>query len=129
MDYTPVQDKSVPGSGDAPKFLPFIKEQVIPFVETNYQVNPSKRVLMGSSYGGTFTLFALFTEPSLFTGYVAGSPVTVYGNQFAFKQEEEYAKSHTELPARLFLAVGGEESLKQPVQMFMDALKARTNRA
>jgi predicted alpha/beta superfamily hydrolase len=124
-DLTPVEDQSFPGSGDAPKFLTFIKSQLIPFIESNYQVNTSKRVLMGSSFGGTFTLYTLFTDPTLFTGYVAGSPVTVFGNRFAFDQEAAYAKIHQELPVRLYLAVGEVEDLKQPVQMFMDVLKER----
>lgn len=125
MDYTPVQDSSIPGSGDAPKFHSFFKDQLIPFVETNYRANTGLRYLMGSSFGGTFTLYALFTEPSLFVGYVAASPVTVYGSRFAFEQEEAYASSHKELPARLFLAVGEQESLKHPVETFMDVLRKR----
>jgi predicted alpha/beta superfamily hydrolase len=125
MDYTPVNEKSFKGSGDAPKFLSFIKEQLIPFIESNYRTDPSQRILMGSSFGGTFTLFALFTEPTLFSGYVSSSPVVVYGNQFAFDQDAEYAKNHSELPAKLFLAVGELEDLKQPVKMFMDVLRER----
>jgi predicted alpha/beta superfamily hydrolase len=125
MDYTPVKDASIKGSGDAPKFLAFLKEQLIPFIETNFRADPTQRVLMGSSFGGTFTLFALFSEPTLFSGYVASSPVTVYGSNFAFKQEEAYAGSHKDLPVKLFLGVGEMESLKLPVQKFMDVLRAR----
>lgn len=125
MDYTPVSDKSINGSGDAPKFLSFLKEQVMPLIETTYQVNPSRRVLMGSSFGGTFTLFVLYTEPALFSGYIASSPVTVYGNRFAFQQDETYAGSHNDLPVRLYIGVGETESLKQPVEMFIDVLRKR----
>lgn len=125
MDYTPVQESTIPGSGDASKFHTFMKDQLIPFIEENYRANPNLRYLMGSSYGGTFTLFALFTEPALFTGYVAASPVTVYGNRFAFEQEESYASEHADLPARLYLAVGELESLRTPVEMYMDVLEER----
>lgn len=125
MDLTPVKDDQIPGSGGAPMFLKFIKEQVIPFVETNYQVNTEKRVLMGSSYGGTFTLFTLFSDPALFTGYVASSPVTVYGNRFAFEQEAAFFEKHKDLPVRLFLSVGEKEGLLQPVRSFMEVLKGR----
>src|SRR5215217_3971290 len=78
MDYTPTAVKSVPGSGDAAKFLTFLKTQVFPFVEKNYQADSSKRILMGSSYGGLFTLYALFSEPGLFYGAVAASPAVSY---------------------------------------------------
>src|SRR5512145_1398320 len=46
MDYTPVHQIFVPGSGDAPKFLSFLKEQLIPFVEKEYRADASRRVLM-----------------------------------------------------------------------------------
>ena len=116
MDYTPVPDASIPGSGDASKFLAFLKEELMPFIESNYRVESSRRVLMGSSFGGTFTLYAMFSEPTLFSGYVAASPSVVYGQGFAFQQETEYASAHQDLPVRLFLSVGGLESLKGPVE-------------
>jgi len=125
MDYTPVPDAFIPGSGDAPKFFAFLKEELLPFIESNYRVDPSQRILMGSSFGGTFTLYAMFTEPSLFSGYVAASPSVVYGNRNVFKQEAEYANSNQALPARLFLSVGGLEELAYPVHEFMDVLNER----
>jgi len=125
MDFTPVHDDTVRGSGDAPKFLSFIKTELMPFIESNYRIDTSKQVLMGSSYGGPFTLYTLCTEPSLFKGYVASSPVTVYGNRFAFDQEENYAASHKELPARLFIGVGGDENLLEPVKSFINVLEKR----
>jgi predicted alpha/beta superfamily hydrolase len=125
MDYTPVRDPFVAGSGDAPKFFAFLKEQLIPFIESEYRADASQRVLMGSSYGGTFTLYALFSEPGLFSGYVAASPAVPYGGRFAFEQEAEYAASHKDLPVRLFLSVGGIEELRLPVEEFMHILSER----
>jgi len=124
-DYTPVRDLFFGGAGDGPKFLAFLKEQLIPFMESNYRVDPSQRVLMGSSFGGTFTLYTLFSDPTLFQGYLAGSPVVVYGDRFAFQQEAEYASSHTDLPVRLFISVGGAEELAYPVEEFMQVLRER----
>ncbi len=125
LDYTPVHDILFGNTGEGPKFYAFLKEQLLPYVESNYPVDPSQRVLMGSSFGGTFTLYALFTEPTLFSGYVAGSPTVVFGNGFAFKQEAEYASSHKDLPVKLFLSVGELEDLAGPVQEFMQVLKNR----
>jgi len=124
MDYTPVPDTDFPGSGDARKFLAFFKEELLPFIESNYRAEP-RRVLMGSSFGGTFTLYAMFVEPGLFSGYIATSPVVDYGDRFAFKQDAEYAGVHGELPVRLFLSVGELEELAQPVKEFMQVLSER----
>lgn len=126
MDYTPAHDTFIPGSGEAPKFFAFLKEQLIPFIESNYRVDPSQRVLMGSSFGGTFTLYAMFTEPALFNGYVSGSPIVTYGNRFAFQQESDYASSHKDLPVRLFLGVGELEEMAGPVQEFIGVLHQRS---
>jgi predicted alpha/beta superfamily hydrolase len=125
MDYTPAADLFISGSGDAPKFLAFLKEQLFPYIESNYRADPSHRVLMGSSFGGTFTLYAMFTDPVLFNGYVIGSPIVTYGQNFAFKQEAEYASSHKDLPVRLFLSVGELEEIAHPVNEFMRILSER----
>jgi predicted alpha/beta superfamily hydrolase len=102
-----------------------IIDNLIPYIETNYRTDPEQRALMGSSFGGSFTLYALFSEPGLFSRYVASSPVVGFGNGFAFTQEAEYAKSHTDLPARLFLSVGELEALKAPVHQFSMLLSGR----
>ncbi len=125
MDYTPAADSSLRGSGDAAKFHAFLKSELIPMVEANYRVDSAQRYLMGSSFAGEFTLFALFTDPSMFKGYIAASPAVQYGDRFAFKQEEEFSKAHKELPVRLFIGVGGIEDLSGPVQEFAKVLKSR----
>ena len=125
MDYTPVRDASLPGSGDAAQFLAFFKEELIPFIETSYRAEPSRRVLMGSSFGGLFTLYAMFSEPDLFSGYVAASPSVHYGSRSAFEQEAEYASQHQDLPVKLFLSVGEREGLAQPVKSFIQRVEAR----
>ncbi|MBN2116935.1 MAG: alpha/beta hydrolase [Anaerolineales bacterium] len=125
MDYTPFHESFVPGSGDAPKFLAFLKKELFPLIESSYRVDTSRRVLMGHSFGGTFTLYAMFAEPELFSGYVAGSPPVPLGGQFAFEQEAKYASSHKDLPVRLYLFVGGSEDLTYPVERFMQVLLER----
>jgi hypothetical protein len=125
MDYTPVHDLFFPGSGDGPKFFAFFKEELIPFIESAYRADPSQRALMGGSFGGTFTLYAMFNEPTLFRGYVAASPIVVFGKKEVFRQEAAYASDHQDLPARLFLSVGELEDIRQPVEEFMQVLSDR----
>jgi predicted alpha/beta superfamily hydrolase len=124
MDYTPTPGDPK-GSGDSPKFLNFIKAELIPFMEANYRGDPTRRILGGHSLGGLFTLYAMFTRPSLFWGYLAGSPAITWDNNFTVRQEEEFAKIHKDLPVRLFLAVGGAEPLVTPGVGFVRTLAAR----
>ena len=95
VDYTPVASPSNHQSGDGTKFLAFLKTELIPFIEKNYSADPSRRALMGSSLGGLFALYAMFTEPKLFSGYVAASPAVTYAEWSAFATEAAYARDHT----------------------------------
>ena len=125
MDYTPAAAPGSSGVGGAANFLKFLKTEAIPFVEANYRADPARRLLQGSSYGGLFTLYALFSDPGLFSGYMAASPAVTFGDRYTFKQEAEFAKTHKELPVKLFLAVGGAEGLAAPVQELMRILPTR----
>lgn len=110
------------GGGNAQNFLKFVKTELIPFIETNYRADPARRVLQGNSLGGLFTLYTLFSDPGLFSGYVASSPAV--NHNAILTQEAAFAKDHKELPTRLFIGVGSTESLSGPVQEFMKTLKA-----
>ena len=97
----------------------------MPVIETNYPADPSRRMLMGSSFGGLFALYTLFAEPELFSGYVAASPAVPYGNRAVFKQEAEYASQHQDLPAKLYLSAGELEGLAPPVKAFIEVMSER----
>lgn len=125
MDLTPTPTARVKGSGDAPKFLKFIKTELMPYIESSYRGDPSRRILQGCSYAGLFTLYTLFTEPELFSGYIASSPAVTYDGNFMFKKEAEYAKQHKQLNAKVFIGVGQDEELAGPVQKFMKTLESR----
>ena len=84
MDYTPTAVARHAGSGDAAKFLSFLKKDVFPLIEKDYNADSSRRVLMGSSLGGLFTLYAMFNEPGLFYGYVAAAPAVSWDDDFSF---------------------------------------------
>lgn len=125
VDYTPRGSPSNPGSGQGAKFLTFLETELIPFVESDYSGDPARRALMGSSLGGLFTLYAMFTEPSLFWGYLAGSPDFTWDNDFLVKQEADFATKHKNLPVRLFVGVGGAEELVTPGVSFVRSFSAR----
>jgi len=109
-------------SGGAAHFLTSLREEIIPFVEKNYRVS-ADRGLAGYSYGGLFTLYALFHAPELFKRCFAGSP-TIWEQLFEY--EEQYASVHDDLVAKVFITEGGEESdLHGPIQRMVDRLGSR----
>ncbi|MBB3228858.1 putative alpha/beta superfamily hydrolase [Luteibacter sp. Sphag1AF] len=72
-DFTPIALPQLAGSGKADVFLVFLRDEVLPYVDTHFPSN-GVRTLHGHSLGGTFALYALATDPSLFGGYVILDP-------------------------------------------------------
>ena len=60
-------------SGGGDKFLRFVREEVIPFVERRYRTAPF-RIIAGHSVGGLTAIHALAAQPDLFNAYLAVSP-------------------------------------------------------
>ncbi len=63
----------LPTAGGADRFLAFLEQELIPYVDAHYPTQPY-RVLIGHSFGGLFALHALTERPALFQGYVALEP-------------------------------------------------------
>jgi uncharacterized protein len=96
-------------TGGAAKFLECIEKEVFPFMESNYRVSATGRGLGGYSYGGLFSLYVLFKRPELFNLYFAGSPSIKYDKGVLYTHEKEYAATHKDLNATLFMTAGGAE--------------------
>ena len=60
--------------GQAAQHLAFIRNDVIPFVDTRYRTDPSKRSYFGYSLGGAFGAYTVMSQPDTFHYYVLGSP-------------------------------------------------------
>jgi hypothetical protein len=123
-DLTPTKIQQMPNTGNAPKFLAFIKEELIPFIESKYRVKKD-RTLMGSSFGGLFSLYAMFEETDTFQRYVLTSPAVGWDNEVIYDYEESLFKKKTGLPVRLFMAVGELEQVGS-FKKFADQLKKRS---
>jgi predicted alpha/beta superfamily hydrolase len=125
-DYTPTKQPNAPQSGGAPAFLSFMKNELFPFIESNYKADKNNRSLMGCSLGGLFTLFALFTEPGLFQGYVAASPAIGWDNGVLFnKYEKEYFAKNPTAPAQVYISMGGVERGVPDFEKFVKLLTDR----
>jgi predicted alpha/beta superfamily hydrolase len=116
------RDDIVVSSGGAAEFLAFIRDEVIPFVEANYRASKTDRALMGYSHGGLFTLYALFHSPNTFQRYFAGSPSLWWDDGVLFRDEQNFADMHSDLPVKLFLSAGGLEH----EEMIADVKKMET---
>jgi predicted alpha/beta superfamily hydrolase len=108
-DYTPTKENRSPQSGGADNFLSFMKNELFPFIETNYKADNNDRILIGSSLGGLFAMYALFTHPEMFHRYVAASPAFGWDNEVLYQYEKKYFEKKSNPPAKLFMCMGGVE--------------------
>lgn len=113
-DYTPTPNgpasarSMVHGQGQA--YQAYLKTHAIPFIEDRFRADPARRVLMGHSYGGLLGAQILFTDPALFQAYVLGSPSFWFDGRHIMALEANYARTHRDLPADVFMYVGEYEA-------------------
>jgi predicted alpha/beta superfamily hydrolase len=87
-DLTPTHSTKMP-DGSEPDFLKttgggetftkFIETELMPYVESKYQVAPYK-ILIGHSFGGLFAMSTLINHPRLFNAYVSIDPSMWWDN-------------------------------------------------
>lgn len=113
-DLTPWVNTAMPGpNGGGKEFVEFITGQVLPLIDATYRSDPARRTYVGQSYGGLLGLWILFSQPQHFSSYLLTSPSIWYAEKALMALEADYAKTHKELKARLFMATGSYEGVKK----------------
>ncbi|MDM7927004.1 MAG: alpha/beta hydrolase-fold protein [bacterium] len=93
--------------GGADSLLAFIRDELIPFVDSRYPTLP-RRVLAGTSYGGVFVMHAFLSEPDLFDAFIAQSPSMWWNNGLMLRRTEAFLKAKDELHKVLYVTVANE---------------------
>ena len=117
-DYTPTPNgpsTAAPNSihGQARAYQQYLRDQVKPFITAQYRADPAKAIFLGHSYGALLGVQVLFTDPSLFSDYILGSPSLWYDKRYALKLEASYAEQNQDLRANVYLYVGAYEALRK----------------
>lgn len=117
----------IPISGGAEKFLEFIKNELIPFADSNYRIEQNERTLIGHSLGGLFASYVLFNQTELFSRYVMISPALTWDDNIILKQEENFFEANKTLPVKIYTAVGSleHEELLETWEKFISSLENR----
>lgn len=68
-------------AGGGPKLLSFLKNELIPYINSHYP-SSGTNILWGHSLGGLFVLYSMLTEPQLFESYIAADPSLWWDNKF-----------------------------------------------
>lgn len=102
--------KSGKRSGGAGEFLSFIREELIPFIDGNYNTIEGDRAFFGHSFGGLFGLYTLLHQPDTFNRYIIGSPSIWYDDAISLKYAKAFMASDREVNARVYMSVGELEN-------------------
>lgn len=115
-DFTPIHSLIFGGkidsslmatTGGGDKFLQFIQTELVPFIDSNYRVQPY-RILATHSLGGTFGLYAKETNPDLFKSTILMSPAIYGGNSEILNRFKPFLQSHQNLTGKIFISIGNE---------------------
>lgn len=121
-DFTPTRDEENEASnsmvsggldvtgGGAEAFLEFLTGELRPWAEAKFNVTDDS-TYVGYSEGGLFGVYALFHQPAAFRRYVIGSPWLCWNRPVSTSYEAEYAESHDDLDAVVFLGAGANEAV------------------
>ena len=99
--------------GGGKKFADFIISQLIPYIDSNYHTDKTNRSLVGHSFGGYFSLYALLnqmeTKRTDFKNFVSASPSLWYNNFYLDRLTNHFKKADNKNSLNIFLSVGGLE--------------------
>jgi len=128
-DYTPTYVSDQPGSGGVENFYQFLRNELLPYIDTNYQTSTVRddRYIRGHSFAGIAALYGMFFHNDVFKNFIATSPSLWYDDLVFFEYELNYSKSNTDLNAKLFISMGSQEPVGMPVMFlaFTDKLSSR----
>ena len=94
-DFTPTSTGNSEGTkyGGAGNFLLFLKEELIPFINSKYPTKIENNILYGTSLGGLFAIYAYLYEPTLFKSYLTVEPSLWWDKEFINKIASEKLES------------------------------------
>lgn len=131
-DYTP----SAKGASDAPvgalhgqslRYRDYLRDAVLPFVESRFRAMPERRVYVGHSYGGLLGAEILMTQPEMFSDYVLGSPSFWLDRKHLLREAPGLLGKLQAIDADVYMYVGafeaqriGDTRYQQEVDMVAD---------
>ncbi|MCC3859924.1 alpha/beta hydrolase [Pseudemcibacter aquimaris] len=122
--YPFAEEDSLISSPSAAKHSSYIREEVIPYIESNYNVNQG-RVIIGHSLAGLFVSH-LYTEyPDSFSTFVALSPSFQHAPQMA-EHFQNFFNKNEKVSSQIYMALGKlehegiQEGYNQIRQVFAD---------
>jgi len=111
-DFTKIRRRDLVINSE--KLFSSIQNEIIPYIESNFQGSSEKRTLWGSSLGGHFLVYAFSKHASageMFLNYICASPALnpAYKHSDLLKNINEFREINSDSPINLYITVGGSE--------------------
>jgi hypothetical protein len=107
-DMLPVKTGLYPEGGGADRFLAFLTEEAVPYVDESFRTT-GERILYGRSDSGLFTVYALLESPETFSAYIASSPTVGHCPTLLRLKTDEMFRENPNLENALFIIYGDDD--------------------
>lgn len=129
---TAIPEYQMTVSGGADKFLSFINNELIPQIDKEFKTDTSKRVLMGHSLGGYFTIYTILQDllgkSNSFNSYIAASPSIHYNKYYLLRQLKEIVtQKNRHKKINTYITFGGQEDAESKIDSSIVKLNDLTN--
>ena len=122
-DFSPVHVDNIPTSGGAEKFLGFLSEELVPFMDESYRT-AGFNMLLGHSFGGTFIAYTLLAEPDLFDAYLAVSPYLMYADNLVVNESSEKLMPFSDTKF-FYMTVGNEDPYFETLERYSSIMQEK----
>ncbi len=97
--------------GGADAFLRVVEEEIKPFINARFKIDPARQCLYGHSLGGLTVLRQLFRNPQAYSTYIAASPSIWWNSRAVLGDEEAFSRRARagELHIQLLITSAGDE--------------------
>jgi predicted alpha/beta superfamily hydrolase len=108
-------------TGGGERFVQFMKQELMPYIETKYSTAPYK-ILAGHSLGGLISVYCLSQHPEMFNAYIAISPSLQWGGGFMLRQFGDSLNTSVTKNKRLFFSDANEGTAFQQNLVALDSI-------
>ena len=119
-------------SGGGERFLHFLKDELVPEIDSKYRTLPH-RTLVGHSLGGLFALYTLLEAPEIFDAYVAIDPSVWWDDALLVRQAEQVLHNDQSRHASLYISLANRDpfnplpGMSPAIRAFAAVLSDNTN--
>lgn len=87
----------------------FVADQLLPHLESKYRID--ERWIVGHSFSALCALRWLLAKPEMFDKWLLASPSVWWHDRVILDIEAAYAEANDDLPTKVFLSAGADESI------------------